>query len=84
MPRSSDLAIFVLTTDRRQTTDKTDHITPCACARGNNMIAWHSFIEDIPWDIPSLPWYQHEGYNTWAGSCACVGILMRDSPRDFP
>ena len=37
MPRSPDLAIFVLTTDdRRQTTDKTDHITPCACARGNN------------------------------------------------
>ena len=33
MPRSPDLAIFVLTTDdRRQTTD---HITPCACARGN-------------------------------------------------
>ena len=30
MPRSPDLAIFVLTTD------KTDHITPCACARGNN------------------------------------------------
>ena len=41
MPRSPDLAILVLTTDRqttdrRQTTDKTDHITPCACARGNN------------------------------------------------
>ena len=39
MPRSPDLAIFVLTIDRqtddRQTTDKTDHITPCACARGN-------------------------------------------------
>ena len=39
MPRSPDLAIFVLTTDDRQTdrqtTDKTDHITPCACARGN-------------------------------------------------
>ena len=35
MSRSPDLAIFVLTTDR-QTTDKTDHITPCACARGNN------------------------------------------------
>ena len=29
MPRSPDLAIFVLTTD------KTDYITPCACARGN-------------------------------------------------
>ena len=36
MPRSPDLAIFVLTTDR-QTTDKTDHITPCACARGNDI-----------------------------------------------
>ena len=43
MPRSPDLAIFVLTTDDRQTdrqtTDKTDHITPCACARGNDTAA---------------------------------------------
>ena len=30
IPRSPDLAIFVLTTD------KTDYLTPCACARGNN------------------------------------------------
>ena len=39
MPRSPDLAIFVLTTDndrqRQTTTDKIDYITPCACARGN-------------------------------------------------
>ena len=38
VPRSPDLAIFVLTTDDRQTTDKTDHITPCACARGKYII----------------------------------------------
>ena len=34
MPRSPDLAIFVLTDN-----DDSDYITPCACARGNN-IPW--------------------------------------------
>ena len=33
MPRSPDLAIFVLTT-----TDKTDYFTPSACARGNDIV----------------------------------------------
>ena len=40
MPRSPDLAIFVLTTDDRQT-DKTDCFTPyCACARGVIMLRY--------------------------------------------
>ena len=49
-PRSPDLAIFVLTTDDRQTTDgrqttdKTDYFTPCACARGNYYHIPSSFI----------------------------------------
>ena len=34
MPESSDLAIFVLTDDRRM--NRTDYFTPCACAQGNN------------------------------------------------
>ena len=38
IPRSRDMAIFMVTTDRWQTTDKTDCFTPCACARGNNVI----------------------------------------------
>ena len=36
MPRSPDLAIFVMTTDRQ--TDKSDCFTPCACARGNETL----------------------------------------------
>jgi hypothetical protein len=38
MPRSQDLAIFVLTTDDRQTDTQTDCFTPAAHARlrGNN------------------------------------------------
>jgi hypothetical protein len=38
MPRSPDLAIFVVT-DRQS--DRTDCFTPCACARGNNIIQIH-------------------------------------------
>ena len=41
MPRSSDLVIFVLIT-----TDKTDYITPCACARGNYR---RTTIENVTW-----------------------------------
>ena len=32
MPRSSKVAFFVLTT-----TDRTDYMTPCTCARGNKI-----------------------------------------------
>ena len=36
MPRSPDLAIFVMTTDDRRT--KPIALPPCACARGNNSL----------------------------------------------
>ena len=39
MPRSLDLAIFVLTT-----TDKTNYIAPCACTRGNKNDSIHKYV----------------------------------------
>ena len=46
MPRTQDLAIFVPTTTT--TTDgQTDCFTPCACARGNDMVGDTS--NEAPW-----------------------------------
>ena len=44
---SWDLVIFVPTDDdnRRQTTDKTDCFTPCACTQGNNCPLPPNFLE---------------------------------------
>ena len=87
MPRSPGLVIFVLTTDDRRQTKPTldDHITPCACARGNynnsitatQMWCLARFLPPSPISTPA--------YLVLTAQCGTsIGILLSNTLLHLP